>query len=243
MLTSPDGTQSELNDYFVDPSFVPHGDQVLTQPFNIDPAGDINGDSTFTWTFNTNRNWGESTNPAVIVDPVTGEPQVGPGDQPIFRNWELHIENWGSAAMGLDSVEIVWHGNPVAQPSQYVSFDTVLPGSPGFYQPLQAGQNDWDQRWLNSASGAWRVPMAQRIQGNVGIDTNGDNQFNFDRYVQEINAGSFNFSGYDASAPRTTTSFANPTTRMSTKMEFTIRAPTFRTRRISLPMLSFHSIA
>ena len=44
--------------------------------------------------------------------------------------------------------------------------------------------------------------MAQRIQGNVGIDTNGDNQFNFDRYVQEINAGSFNFSGYDASAPR-----------------------------------------
>ena len=98
---------------------------MLTQPFNINPAGDINGDSTFTWTFNTNRNWGESTNPAVIVDPVTGEPQVGPGDRPIFRNWELHIENWGSAA-GWASIAWKSSGMAIRSPSHRNTYPSTL---------------------------------------------------------------------------------------------------------------------
>src|SRR5205085_2015627 len=71
MLTSPDGTQSELNHYFADPSLGLHDSQVLSEPhFEINPDGDLNTGNTFTWTFTTNRNWGESTNGALILDPV-----------------------------------------------------------------------------------------------------------------------------------------------------------------------------
>lgn len=210
MLTSPDGTQSELNHYYSDPSFIPHSSQVLSQPhFSIDPVGDIAG-GTFVWTFSSNRNWGETTNTSLILNPITGEPVVGPGGLPIFRNWELHIENWGSAAMGLNAVEIVWHGKPVDAPSQVLTFDPAFPNSPGTYKDLQGGQNAWDERWLKDQSTnnsdplkGWQIPMAQRIQGSVGIDNNGDNAFNFDRYLQEINGGRSGFGAYNASAPRT----------------------------------------
>ena len=32
--------------------------------------------ATMIWTFSTNRNWGERTNDAVIMNPITGEPQM-----------------------------------------------------------------------------------------------------------------------------------------------------------------------
>jgi subtilisin family serine protease len=208
MLTSPDGTQSELNHYYEDPSFIPNAAQVLSNPqFTFDPAGDITT-GTFEWTFSTNRNWGESTNGAVILNPITGEPVEGPGGDPIIRNWEIHIENWGAAPMVLGSVEIVWHGKQVAAPSQYVFFDPAFPNAPGIYRDVQAGQNAWDQRWLNN--GTWQIPMAQRIQGSIGIDANGDNDFNFDRYVQEINAGSFSFAPYDSEFPRSDSIIRRP---------------------------------
>ncbi len=114
MLTSPDGTQSELNNYYQDPSFIPFRAQPSSDNPTIDPAGDLfNGvDGDFVWTFSTNRNWGESSNSEMITNVLTGEPLLVDGE-PVYRNWELHIENWSNTAAVLDDVEIVWHGKPI----------------------------------------------------------------------------------------------------------------------------------
>jgi len=136
MLTSPEGTQSELNHYYEDPSFIPDQAQVLSNPqFTGNPAGDIST-SPFVWTFSSNRNWGESTNGAVILNPITGEPVAGPGGDPIIRNWELHVENWGASPMDITNMEIVWHGKEVAAPSQVLTFDPAFPGANGVYETL-----------------------------------------------------------------------------------------------------------
>ena len=101
--------------------------------------------------------------------------------------------------MVLGNVQIVWHGKPVATPSQTLNFDPAFPASPGTYETVQQGQTALDQRWLQQG---YEIPMAQRIQGSIGIDQNGDNKFNYDRYVQEINGASFSFDPYSDSAPR-----------------------------------------
>ncbi|MCI0359708.1 MAG: S8 family serine peptidase, partial [Planctomycetaceae bacterium] len=172
-LTSPSGMQSELNHYYQDLDFIPNRLQDLSEPatgWAIGfPDGLTTGDS-FVWTFSSNRSWGESTNTAVIIDPLTGEPVAGPGfganPLPIFRDWELHFENWSNSAFTIDGIEVVWHGKPIA-----------------------GGQ--LDQNWL---ADGWNVPVGQRIQGFVGIDTNNDDEFSGidaavnnewnDRYIQ-----------------------------------------------------------
>ncbi|HEX2473132.1 MAG TPA: S8 family serine peptidase [Lacipirellulaceae bacterium] len=115
MLTSPEGMQSELNHYYADPEFIPTALQISSLPAGlIDPFGDIDTDGgTFVWTFTTNQMFGESTNTAVIIDPVTGEPVLGPGGLPVFRNWELHLENWSNSDYFINGVEVVWHGKPI----------------------------------------------------------------------------------------------------------------------------------
>ncbi len=131
MLVSPNGTQSELNNYYPSPGFTPYSSQPSSTPANgwsIDPAGDINPlEGNFVWTFSTNRSWGESSNSTVLIHSVTGEPVLQEVDtfdpdtstltttqEPIFRNWELHIENWSEVELHLLSVEVVWHGKPIA---------------------------------------------------------------------------------------------------------------------------------
>ena len=172
-LTSPDGTQSELNHFYGDTAWI---DRFSVQPSSapnafIDPVGDINttgGD--FLWTYSTNRNWGESTNSTVITHPVTGEPllqqtltfdevtqQFVLGNEPVFRNWELHIENWSNSSYSLPIIEVVWHGKPIGG---------------GSYDPNYAVQG---------------IANAQRVQGFVGIDINGNEQFNYNRYIQTLN--------------------------------------------------------
>ncbi len=170
MLVSPDGTQSELNNYYQSPTFIPYSSQPSSSNPTIAPGGtfDQTGGS-FVWTFSTNRNFGESSNSEVILNPVTGEPvlqQVDSFDpvtqqftstmEPIFRNWEVHIENWSPVQMGLNAVEVVWHGKPI-------------------------GGGEYDPTY-----GANGILKAQRVQGFVGIDTNGDEQFNYRRSVQTV---------------------------------------------------------
>jgi hypothetical protein len=179
MLTSPDGTQSELNNYYPNASWAPYTSQQSSTPANgwgIDFNNTLNGSPVagdFVWTFSTNRSFGESSDSEVLIHPVTGEPVMqassffdpvtgtiitGPG-LPIFRNWELHIENWSHDAFNLNGVEVVWHGKPIGG---------------GTYDP-NYGDNG--------------ILSAQRVQGFVGIDQNGDNQFNFNRYVQTVSDG------------------------------------------------------
>ena len=168
-LTSPDGTQSELNNFYVDTDFAPdYQTQPVANPVRAtDPAGGIDLDGgDFTWTFSTNRHWGESSNSGVIIDPVSGEPVLAevfdPNnflntyDRPIFRNWELHIENYSNSTFGLDGVEIVWHGKPIA-----------------------GGELDTNY----APSG---IAKAQRVQGFVGIDSDNNEAFNFNRYIQTV---------------------------------------------------------
>lgn len=176
-LTSPDGTQSELNHFFGDPETFAGTysvQETAAPPALINPVGNINNSTggQFLWTWSTNRHWGESTNNAVIVHPATGEPllqtivtsfdpftglPLTTEQRPIFRNWELHIENWSSSDYSLPIVEVVWHGKPIT-----------------------GGSLDPNYASIGATS-------AQRIQGFVGIDTNGDEAFNYSRYIQTVN--------------------------------------------------------
>jgi subtilisin family serine protease len=179
MLTSPDGTQSELNNYYPNASWAPFTTQQSATPANgwaIDFGQGLNSTPNqghFVWTFSTNRSFGESSDSEVITHPVTGEPLMqassffdpisgtfitGPG-APIFRNWELHIENWSHSPIDLNGVEVVWHGKPIAG-------------------------GKFDANYGDSG-----ILSAQRVQGFVGIDQNGDNKFNFNRYVQTVADG------------------------------------------------------
>jgi subtilisin family serine protease len=160
MLASPDGTQSELNSYYVDPRIgTPLSQQPSSSQFVIGPGGDLNnnyqGTGNFVWTFSTNRNWGESSNSEVITNAATGEPVTSFG-LPVFRNWELHIENWSTTTVGVGAVEVIWHGKPI-------------------------GGGKFDPNYQPNG-----IISGQRVQGVVGIDQNGDNQFNFNRYVQTL---------------------------------------------------------
>ncbi|HJQ81821.1 MAG TPA: S8 family serine peptidase, partial [Lacipirellulaceae bacterium] len=155
MLTSPNGMQSELNHYYGDPEFIPTTVQISSSPAGfIDAGGVLDPDGgSFIWSFTTNQMFGESTNTAVIIDPVTGEPVIGPGGLPVFRNWELHMENWSNSDFGIAGLEITWHGKPIEG----------------------GGLNE-----------NWQVADSQRIQGFVGVDTNNDEQFNYNRYIQSV---------------------------------------------------------
>ena len=244
MLTSPDGTQSELNDYFADPLSLPNQAQVLSNPQFRHPrrtkrpfGGGV------TWTFSSNRNWGESTNGAVILNPITGEPVVGPGGDPIIRNWELHIENWGASPMDIGSIEIVWHGKEVAAPSQVLTFDPAFPaGTPGVYETLPAGQNAWDRDGFPMTSATGKFPWPNGFRAASASTRPPTAKFNYDRYVQEDKSACQ--SGYDTRQRLRArmTSFAGPTLPTSTKTAFLIPAPISRTKRISQPTLSSHSI-
>jgi len=106
-----------------------------------------------------------------FFDPVSGTFVTGPG-VPIFRNWELHIENYSHDPFDLNGVEVIWHGKPIAGGKYDANYD--------------------DQGIISS----------QRVQGAVGIDQNGDNQYNFNRYVQTV-ADGFNGPHTDVSDIRT----------------------------------------
>jgi len=160
MLTSPEGTQSELSNYYLDPE-VAAGTfslQDLASPPDLNnPIGAIpTSEGNFVWTFSTNRHWGESSNSVPLLHPVTGEPLLDSTGSPIFRNWELHFENWSNTSFEVLGMEVVWHGKPIENGA------------------------------LDQNYGANGIAKAQRIQGFVGIDSNSDEQFNYNRYVQTL---------------------------------------------------------
>ncbi len=157
MLVSPDGTQSDLNNYFLDLPGAPFQFQILqtTNAFPVIGTPQIGGSglAEFVWTFNTNRSWGERSDDAIIYDPVTQEPVLdqlglfsstqGTGSA-MTQGWQLVLENWDvNDQFGLAGVEIAWHGSPIAAASQ-------------------------------------------RVQGFVGVDDNRDDQFNYSRVIQTV---------------------------------------------------------
>ena len=179
VLVSPTGTHSELNHYFVDPSFgaVTNVHQPAVAEVNglnglsdnitdfIDPGSVDNDPGDLQFTFTTNRNWGERSDSAIIFDPTTNEPiidtitgqggniynitEATAGDL-LTQGWQLHMENYGTADLTLSDFEVVWHGSPIE-------------------------------------------PNTERVQGLIGIDDNRDDLFNYSRVIQQIT----NFAGDD----------------------------------------------
>lgn len=125
MLVSPDGTHSDLSNFYWDPDHNPFSTQpAIGEHRAVDPGGDLTA-GNMVWTFSTNRIWGERTSDALIYDPITGEPflmedpDLGP-QEAFQRGWELHIENWSDSNYTLAGLEIVWHGKPLALGTQRV---------------------------------------------------------------------------------------------------------------------------
>ncbi|MCA9234280.1 MAG: S8 family serine peptidase [Planctomycetales bacterium] len=161
LLVSPDGTQSELNNFYVQPG---NGAAILQNaseftyelaPGSVDTTG-----GSMVWTFNTNQSWGERSDDNLVFDPLTGEPIINTTGFEALRGnhaggntaaltpatlgaaleggWQLHFENYGTTPFVLDGVEVAWHGSPV-------------------------GAN------------------TKRVQGFVGLDENRDDDFNYSR--------------------------------------------------------------
>jgi subtilisin family serine protease len=158
MLVSPDGTYSELNDYWYDNDYATpfslQGATVADGIFIGDPGSINNDPNGFVWTFSSSRSWGERSDDAIMFDPLTNEPVVDQtgffGDplnpaltvgEALTQGWRLVIENWDiNDAFDLLGVEIAWHGSPI-------------------------------------------LPNSQRVQGVVGVDDNRDDLFNFNRVL------------------------------------------------------------
>lgn len=171
LLISPEGTYSELNNYWLDfdaayGTPTPNtyqlasplaGQLTLTEAFNYQGQPGSVDPGQFVWSFTTNRSWGERSSDAIIFNPLTGEPIVDETgvlnsrdlelSDPGFaarQGWRIVIENWDAdAAFGLGGLEVAWHGSPIA-------------------------------------------PDSQRVQGFVGIDDNGDDDFNYSRVIQTL---------------------------------------------------------
>ncbi|MGD9633671.1 MAG: S8 family serine peptidase [Pirellulales bacterium] len=140
-LVSPDGTFSEFNPFGADGGFIPFSvqqfDNIRPNLTGVDLGNlDVDG-GTFTWTFNTVRNWGERSSDALIMDPATLEPAlyeefsndfgqsaliptVGEGAAYGAKGWRIFFENWSDSGFHLDSLEMVFHGNPIQAGTQRV---------------------------------------------------------------------------------------------------------------------------
>lgn len=131
-LISPDGTVSEMNHEFIDPTFGGHiiqpidGISIIGEPGTTVPG-------TFSFTFATNRSWGERSDSSIVFDPTTNEPFINtsgfnllnPGlggnfGDPLRQGWQLHFENYSGDTIDIDSFEIAWHGSPINPNTQRV---------------------------------------------------------------------------------------------------------------------------
>lgn len=174
-LVSPDGTQSELTQHFDVPEVPAFSPQHFTDPINPGgihaglvgtPPGDPGANE---YTFSTNRHWGERNDSRELIDPATGEPQagllLGTG---LKRGWEVHVENFGTGTVGLNSFELVFHGSPVGPETQRIQ------GSVGVdeYTDLDGdGEFERDgrfnfERWIQTATDYFEASGIMPEDGN-----------------------------------------------------------------------------
>jgi subtilisin family serine protease len=119
-LVSPDGTVSELNNYFdIEPGTENISRQVPSHPsFIVDPPDAISATDNFVYTFSTNRHWGERYEAQIVIDPLTGNPFLDSIGQVVKQGWELHFENFSGEEFDINSVEVIFHGKSIAAESQ-----------------------------------------------------------------------------------------------------------------------------
>lgn len=112
LLVSPEGTFSEMNPFYVEPTGA-HSIQIDGPTFGLGSATDIDpDDGNFIWTFSTNRSWGERSDAAIQYDPLTGNPISNFGSL-LTQGWRLYVENWSTTQMSLQGFEVVWHGSKI----------------------------------------------------------------------------------------------------------------------------------
>jgi len=175
VLVSPNGTHSELNHYFVDPSFnanenVHQAGPGVNQLLNINGFNNVTAasDTDFfdagsvdtgitTFTFSTNRNWGERSDDAIIFDPTTAEPV---------------IDLFGLGGNRFNAID------PSAGDLLTSGWQLYMEN----YSPVDLTLANFEVAWHGSPIGA----NTQRIQGLVGVDNNRDDLFNYSRVTQVL---------------------------------------------------------
>lgn len=171
-LVSPDGTHSELVNYFDNVGGTEFGSQ---QDTASTLAGSPGGSTeTADWTFTTNRHWGELSRNKLAIDPATGEPYAN-AEQ---RSWQLHIESFGDANQIID-FEVIFHGSPLEPGTRRIQ------GAVGVDDAQQDGYFNFE-RWIQTQQEIFN-------QSTVVIDPPEDNLFQnavFNRLnIPRINAG------------------------------------------------------
>lgn len=174
VLVSPNGTHSELNPYFVDPSFDanenihqvegPNSALLTVNGFNgvsqnvpdfLDPGSVDSGITTLT--YSTNRSWGERSDDAIIFDPSTAEPVID-------------LFGVGGNRFNL--------GEPFAGDLLTQGWQLYMEN----YSPVDLDITDFEITWHGSPID----PGTERVQGLIGIDDNQDDLFNYSRVIQQI---------------------------------------------------------
>ncbi len=121
LLVSPNGTQSELNNFFVESLGQEIFQNATAATFEESPSlasTDTDPENPLVVTFTTNRNWGERSDSQIIFDPTTGEP-ADVADL-LEQGWQLHFENYSGTAIGITGIEVAWHGSPIGANTQRV---------------------------------------------------------------------------------------------------------------------------
>jgi hypothetical protein len=158
-LISPDGTPSELNHYIVDQPARPYqfqwGGLTEAHPYLGSFGSTDAGTAPLVFTFNTNRSWGERSDDRIVFDPTTGEPVIDGSGLFTGTNGQLGVP-----------------GQVLKQGWRLVIENWDLDDS--------FGLADVSVSWHGSPVAAG----SQRVQGFVGIDDNGDDNFNYSRVVQ-----------------------------------------------------------
>ena len=176
VLVSPNGTQSELNHYFVDPSFDDADNIHQAGPFsNLQSLLGLNGSDAVTtnenwidplttvdtgindFVFSTNRHWGERSDDAIIFDAVTNEPV---------------IDTFGLGGNEFNAIE------PSAGDLHTSGWKLYMEN----YSPADLDLTAFEIVWHGSPINA----NTERVQGFVGIDENQDDLFNYSRMIQQI---------------------------------------------------------
>ncbi|TWT76918.1 Calcium-dependent protease precursor [Posidoniimonas polymericola] len=132
-LVSPDGTQSELTNYFdLDSGSRGYQFNIASNLVGVPLGGDLSQEATFS----TNRHWGERSDNTVAIDPSTGEPYPGAPE----RSWQVHFESFGLADSIID-YEVIFHGSPLDPATQRIQ---GFVGVDEFREDLRDADGDGD---------------------------------------------------------------------------------------------------
>ncbi|MBX3434587.1 MAG: S8 family serine peptidase [Pirellulales bacterium] len=158
VLVSPSGVQSELNHFWVEPPATPFT-LINESPATVygEPGSIATAPGNLVYTFTTNRNWGERTDRDIVFDATTGLPVV---DQTGILNL-----SYGGTELAGSAFSRGW---------------TLVIENYGFGDTF--GLAAAEVAWHGSPIGA----NTKRIQGVIGVDTDRDNAFNFNRVTPTL---------------------------------------------------------